>query len=188
MRFLLSTLIFICMCITVSFSVQSVYAQEAVAGLSDLVGAKAGQAENTVKERGYTWVKTDKQGGSSYSYWRESGSNKCVSIRTEDGRYQSIVYAMDFDCQNSSTTKSDEDSAVRAGQGKFDATGKIPCAQSKGQPMSQCPYGVARDGGGTATVAVTLPDGRKRFIFFEKGKAVSADLSQADGDMTFSST
>jgi hypothetical protein len=34
-------------------------------------------------------------------------------------------------------------------------------------------------------VVVTRPDGRKRFIFFEKGKAVSADLSQADGNMTF---
>jgi len=32
---------------------------------------------------------------------------------------------------------------------------------------------------------VTRPDGRKRFIFFEKGRAVSADLSQADGNMNF---
>jgi len=31
----------------------------------------------------------------------------------------------------------------------------------------------------------TLPDGRKRFIFFERGKAVGADLSQADGNMEF---
>jgi len=77
-------------------------------------------------------------------------------------------------------------SAERAGQGQFDATGNIPCAQYKGQPMNQCPFGVARDGyGGTATVMVTLPDGRKRAIFFENGKAISADLSQADGNMEF---
>lgn len=37
--------------------------------------------------------------------------------------------------------------------------------------------GVARDGGGTATVAITHPDGRKRFIFFERGKAIGADLT-----------
>jgi len=81
-----------------------------------------------------------------------------------------------------------ESTAARAGQGKFDATGQIPCAQHKGQPMGQCKYGVARDPGGTATVVVTRPDGRTRAIFFEKGKAVSADLSQADGNMTFHAT
>jgi hypothetical protein len=32
---------------------------------------------------------------------------------------------------------------------------------------------------------ITRPDGRKRFIFFENGKAIGADLSQADGNMTF---
>ena len=76
----------------------------------------------------------------------------------------------------------------RAGEGKFDATGNIPCAQYKGQPMGQCAFGVARDGGGTAAVAVTRPDGRKRLIFFEKGKAIGADLSQADGNMKFRAT
>jgi hypothetical protein len=51
--------------------------------------------------------------------------------------------------------------------------------------MGQCDFGVARAGSGTATVAVTRPDGRKRFIFFDKGTARGADLSQADGNMTF---
>ena len=40
-----------------------------------------------------------------------------------------------------------DDSALRAGQGNFDATGSIPCAQSSGQPMTQCEFGVARAGG-----------------------------------------
>ncbi len=78
-----------------------------------------------------------------------------------------------------------EPSAVRAGRGQFDATGPVGCADRPGQTMRQCPMGVARDGGGTATVIVTRPDGRKRAIFFEQGRAVSADLSQADGDMSF---
>jgi len=77
----------------------------------------------------------------------------------------------------------------RAADGKFDATGpSLPCATAKGQPMGQCAWGVARAGGGTATVAVTRPDGRKRFLFFVKGKATGADLSQADGNMTFRAT
>lgn len=76
-------------------------------------------------------------------------------------------------------------SSERAGQGKFDASGKIPCAQYKGQPMTQCEFKVARGTNGSATVVVTRPDGRTRAIFFEKGKATSADLSQADGNMKF---
>jgi hypothetical protein len=47
---------------------------------------------------------------------------------------------------------------------------------------------VARDPGGTATVVVTRPDGRTRTIFFDKGKAIGADLSQADGNMNFRSS
>ena len=80
------------------------------------------------------------------------------------------------------------DATGRAGEGKFNATGKMPCAQAPAQPMGQCDWGVARAGGGTAAVMVKLPDGRKRFLFFEKGKATGADLSQADGDMTFRAT
>ena len=84
---------------------------------------------------------------------------------------------------------SDDDKMVeasaRASEGKFNATGKIPCAWAKGQPMGQCDFGVARAGGGTAAVSITRPDGRKRVIFFKSGKAVAADLSQADGNMSF---
>ncbi|MGC1955539.1 MAG: hypothetical protein WA970_23780 [Gammaproteobacteria bacterium] len=57
----------------------------------------------------------------------------------------------------------------------------IPCAQYSGQPMGQCHYGVSREGGGTATVVNTRPDGSKRAIFFVDGRAYSADTSQADG-------
>lgn len=80
------------------------------------------------------------------------------------------------------------EAAGRASEGKFNATGKIPCAQNKGQPMSQCDFGVARAGAGTAVLAVTMPDGRKRMLMFSQGKATGADLSQADGDMTFRAT
>lgn len=73
----------------------------------------------------------------------------------------------------------------RAGQGQFDARGEIPCAEAKGAPLRQCTFEVARESGGSASVKVSLPSGKTRFIFFEKGKAIGADLSQADGDMTF---
>ena len=74
-----------------------------------------------------------------------------------------------------------DDSALRAGQGDFDATGPIPCAQFLGQPMGQCEFGVARAGGGFATVIVTRLDGTRRAIYFSRGVAIGADTSQADG-------
>jgi hypothetical protein len=77
-------------------------------------------------------------------------------------------------------------SSERAGKGQFDASGPVSCAMHAGQPMQQCQASVARDGGGTATIVVTRPDGRTRSIFFEKGKAIGADLSQADGSLRFS--
>ena len=74
-----------------------------------------------------------------------------------------------------------DDSALHAGQGKFDATGAVPCAQRAGQPTTQCKFGVARAGGGYATVVITRPDGRTRAIFFRMGIPIGADTSQADG-------
>ncbi len=81
-----------------------------------------------------------------------------------------------------------DDSALRAGQGKFDATGSIPCAQYVGQPMMQCGFGVARAGGGYATVVIKKPDGRTRAIFFRMGKPLGADTSEADGYHEFRAT
>lgn len=80
------------------------------------------------------------------------------------------------------------DASARASQGRFDATGKIPCAQQPGQPTGSCDFGVARAGGGTATVAVTRPDGRSRMIYFDKGTPTGTDLSRADGSTIFRAT
>lgn len=81
-----------------------------------------------------------------------------------------------------------DDSALRAGQGEFDATGPLPCSFSKDQAMQECQFGVARAGGGYATVVITKPDGVKRAIFFRMGKALGADTSQADGYPEFRSS
>jgi hypothetical protein len=81
-----------------------------------------------------------------------------------------------------------DDSALRAGRGEFDASGSIPCAQSLGQPMMQCEFGVARAGGGYATVVIKKPDGRTRAIFFRMGKPMGTDTSQADGPGRFGAT
>ena len=74
-----------------------------------------------------------------------------------------------------------DDSALRAGQGKFDATGQIPCTQYAGQPMTRCEFSVARAGGGYATLVIRKPDGGTRAIFFQLGRPIGADTSEADG-------
>ena len=68
--------------------------------LRDLVGARAGQAEGDLKSRGYEYRNGSKSGGASYTNWRERSSGRCVTIRTEQGRYQSIIYSTDFDCNS----------------------------------------------------------------------------------------
>lgn len=75
-----------------------------------------------------------------------------------------------------------DDSALRAGQRDFDATGKIRCGES------QCDFGVARAGGGFATVVVTRRNRTDRAIYFRMGQATGADTSQADGYPDFSAT
>ena len=110
---------------------------------------------------------------------------RSAARRNESANYTLTVGITGAAAKPAAAAATTPDTAMRAGEGRFDATGNVPCAQVKGQPTSQCAMGVARAGGGTATVAVTRPDGRKRFIFFEKGKATGADVSQADGNLQF---
>lgn len=102
-------------------------------------------------------------------------------MRNAARRNESSTYTLSIDIAAMSASHIE-----RAAQGQFDATGSIPCAANKGQPMTTCQMGVARGTGGSASVKVTFADGHSRFIFFENGQATGADLSQADGDMSFS--
>lgn len=73
------------------------------------------------------------------------------------------------------------DHVLRAGQGVFDAVGRVPCAQGPGAPMTTCAMGVGRGENGTAIVVVTKPDGVDRQLFFTDGEFVNADTSEAGG-------
>jgi hypothetical protein len=79
-----------------------------------------------------------------------------------------------------------DDSALRAGEGKFDENGKIRCTEYAGEPMRECEFGVARAGDGYATVVITKPDGDPRIIFFRLGQAIGVNTSQAEGYPEFS--
>lgn len=70
--------------------------------LSDLVGARAGQAENELTRRGYEATgRSEDFGDGRLTYWRRD--NECVSIMTRDGRYQSINQAGRSECGGGSS-------------------------------------------------------------------------------------
>lgn len=79
-------------------AVTGLFAQEPVSNLQDLIGAKGSDGEYQMEQRGYTWIRTDKSGGDAYSHWQNRHGN-CISVRTSDGRYASIVHSPDFDCR-----------------------------------------------------------------------------------------
>jgi hypothetical protein len=66
--------------------------------LADLVGAKGGQAEGELQRRGYQYASGSTAGNAKYSAYYNHSTGRCVMIRTEDGRYQSIVQAPPSDC------------------------------------------------------------------------------------------
>lgn len=70
------------------------------ADLRDLVGAKAGQAEEQLMRRGYDFVKSENANDSNYANWKYRKTGQCIAIRTVDGRYDSITYSLAYDCDN----------------------------------------------------------------------------------------
>jgi hypothetical protein len=83
----------------------SVNAQTPVPNLQDLIDARGSSGETELENRGYEFIRTEKSGDSAYSYWLESETGKCVTVRTENGRYQSLVYAPSPDCGTTNTSE-----------------------------------------------------------------------------------
>ena len=67
--------------------------------VQDLVGARGRDGEGRLEERGFVWVRTKKSDDSSYTYWKHRQSGQCLSVRTKDGRYASLVKSPPFDCE-----------------------------------------------------------------------------------------
>ena len=76
-----------------------------MAPLRDLVGAKGAGGETEMQNRGYKPAGGSQAGDSSFTYWREPMSNRCVAVRTTNGRYASITYTKDADCQGGTATQ-----------------------------------------------------------------------------------
>jgi hypothetical protein len=75
---------------------------KSASNLSDLVGARAGQAEGDLESRGWTLITGHKGGSASYNYWWNRDRKDCVMVTTRDGRYSSITDTSASDCNQKS--------------------------------------------------------------------------------------
>ena len=73
-----------------------------------------------------------------------------------------------------------------SGGDNFQASGQIPCSMGTGAPTRECEFGVVRRGRGSAEITVFRPNGSRRIIFFQNGRATGYDQSQS-GRETFRS-
>lgn len=175
-----------------------------------VLGARAGQTMNVslASRNGGIYFNLIAPGETNVAFFTgETGNNQFEGVLPKSGDYKVRVFLVRAAARRGETANfrlemiiagaahaaapgaapaARASASERAGEGKFDANGMIPCAQHAGQPMGQCRFGVARGPGGEAAVAITLLDGRTRFIFFQGGKAVGADTSEADGNKPFS--
>lgn len=74
-------------------------------GLEDLVGARAGQAENAVTQRGYRLIRAQPSDDRTYTFWWNAARRQCVTIATMDGRYSSITATPAPDCGQSASSR-----------------------------------------------------------------------------------
>lgn len=92
-------------------------------------------------------------------------------------RGEVATYRLNVSIKGSAKPNEPSGDALVAGT-DFQATGNIDCTTPQGS--SQCPFGVHREGAGSGWVQITRPNGAKRAIFFEHGKPVRFDASEAD--------
>jgi hypothetical protein len=167
-----------------------------------VLGARKGQTASIsmATENGANYFNILAPGENEAAFFNGStGDNQFEGVLPESGDYKIRVYLMRSAARrNERASYRLEMSVTGAGEHaekahggappgdalvpgtSYHATGNVPCSMGGGQPTGSCPFGVKREGGGSATVTVTKPDGRTRAIVFEKGKAVGYDQSQAD--------
>lgn len=72
--------------------------------LQDLREIRASSGESELENRGYHLVHTSKTWFDSYTYWWSPSAKRCVSVKTNGGRYVSIVDTVNADCYQKENT------------------------------------------------------------------------------------
>jgi len=132
------------------------WAQEPVGHLQFLVGQRASSGEEQLKSRGFAYVRTEKEGDSSYTFWRQPRTNRCVSVRTTDGKYAAILFAPDADCVERAAAPAPVEPPPD-GEDRFDTV----CGVETGGQTYRYPCRLRNEGcnsGGPCRTHLTLPD------------------------------
>ncbi|WP_052055526.1 hypothetical protein [Myxosarcina sp. GI1] len=163
--------------LTLAFATQA-NAQTPVPNLQDLVGARGSSGEAQLHERGYEFLRTEKSDDSVYSYWTESKTGKCVTVRTEEGRYQSLVYAPSSDCGTASASQSRTE------------TFQTVCGVIVGQQNYRylCEVSEQYEGDEKVKTTLTYPDNELQ-LTWKQGNQVRIDITGTSGiDATYSTS
>jgi hypothetical protein len=171
----------------------SAIAQDRVPGLQDLIGARGGDGEYQMEQRGYTWVRTEKSGGDAYSYWRENENGQCVVVRTSDGRYASIAYAPDFDCRGEGQDQGGHEGVSYDREDKFDSVcGVIVNGQTHRYKCRVVDFYSGREKVKTAlhypdmNVRLVWKGARNVVLHFDGMTPQQASYSSSEGETNFS--
>lgn len=169
---------------------QSALAQEAAPDLQDLVGARGSGGEQALQERGYTYVKGEKSGGASYTYWRNAQTGQCIVVRTANGRYESLAKALDMSCRGGSADTAPTEDSGKHGSRLATVCGVIVDGKTY---RYKCTVEGAAPGGHGKTV-LHYPDqnitlhwrgGKRVDVEFEGMKAQHATFTTSEGNTQF---
>jgi hypothetical protein len=165
-------------------------AQDSVPGLQDLVGARGSSGEQALQDRGYKFVKGEKSGGASYTYWRNTRTGQCIVVRTANGRYESLVKALEMSCRDGSTETAPTEDSDKHGSRFATVGGVIVDGKTY---RYKCTVEGAAPGGSGKTV-LHYPDqnitlnwrgGKRVNVTFEGMKAQPATFSTSEGNTQF---
>ncbi len=114
--------------------------------LRDMVGARAGQAENGLSQRGYRYIWTQSGRDRQWAYWWNANTRTCVSIAAVEGRFDSITTSPASDCRQSDRQESyDRPPAGRPGYGG--GGGGYDDGYDRGRSLTLICYGEGRKPG-----------------------------------------
>ena len=178
-------------CAAVALTAAGVSAQDPAPSLQDLVGARGGDGEYQLEQRGYTFLRTEKSGDSAYSYWRENENGQCIVVRTTEGRYASIVFAPAFDCQGGGSDASQSGEGYDRKDEFQTVCGVIVNGQTYRYKCKAVDFYRGSENLKTAlhypdqTVRLVWKSGNEVVLHFEGMKAQHARYSRSEGETNF---
>lgn len=127
------------------------FAQYTPNDVSDLIGVRASSGQDSLRDRGYTFVKGNNNNNRSYTYWWNGGRSACIMVTTNDGRYESIVGTNSSECGQNNN-------GGGWGNGGWNGSKQRPPSWARGTFYGTAPNGtqiqltIANDGAVTANI------------------------------------